>query len=57
VAVSPAANAWTIKLSRAFFDLYSFGSEMNVNAKVASSLNQLVNEIRVKKGKRTRATV
>jgi len=30
---------------------------MNVNAKVASSLNQLINEIRVKKRKRARATV
>jgi hypothetical protein len=30
---------------------------MNVNAKFASSLNELINEIRVKKDKRTRATV
>jgi hypothetical protein len=30
---------------------------MNVNAKFASSLNEQVNEIQVKKGKRTRATV
>jgi hypothetical protein len=46
-----------IQLSHVLFDPYRFGSEMNVNAKVASSLNQLINEIRVKKGKRTRATV
>jgi hypothetical protein len=45
------------QVSRVFFDPYRFGSEMNVNAKVASSLNQLIDEIRVKKGKRTRATV
>src|ERR1700674_4232587 len=45
------------QLSGALFDPYRFGSEMNVNAKFASSLNELINEIRVKKGKRTRATV
>jgi len=27
------------QLNRAFFDPYRFGSEMNVNPKVASSLN------------------
>jgi hypothetical protein len=45
------------QLSGVLFDPYRFGSEMNVNAKFASSLNELINEIRVKKGKRTRATV
>src|ERR1700682_6099675 len=45
------------QLSGAFFNPYGFGSEMNVNAKFASSLNELIHEIRVKKGKRTRATV
>jgi|SRR6267143_135045 len=45
------------QLSGTLFDPYRFGSEMNVNAKFASSLNQLIHEIRVKKGKRTRATV
>jgi hypothetical protein len=53
----PSGQCLDNQLSRAFFDPYSFGSEMNVNAKVRSSLNQLVNEIRVEKGKRTRATV
>jgi hypothetical protein len=45
------------QLSGTLFDSYRFGSEMNLNAKFASSLNELINEIRVKKGKRTRATV
>jgi hypothetical protein len=45
------------QLSGALFDPYRFGSEMNVNAKFASSLNELVDEIRIKKGKRTWATV
>jgi hypothetical protein len=45
------------QLSEALFDPYRFGSEMNVNAKFASSLNELVDEIRIKKGKRTWATV
>jgi hypothetical protein len=44
-------------MSHALFDPYRFGSQMNVNAKVASPLNQLINEIRVKKGKRARAAV
>jgi hypothetical protein len=35
------------------FDPYRFGSEMNVNAKFARSLNELINEIWVKKGERT----
>jgi len=30
---------------------------MNVNAKFASLLNKLINKVRVKKGKRTPATV
>jgi hypothetical protein len=30
---------------------------MNFNAKFASSLNELINEIRVEEGKRTRAMV
>jgi hypothetical protein len=42
---------------RSSFRSHRFGSEMNVNAKFASSLNELINQIRVKKGKRTRATV
>jgi hypothetical protein len=45
------------QLSGALFDSYRFGSEVKVNAKFASSLNELVNEIRIKKGKRARATV
>ena len=45
------------QLSGALFDSYRFGSEVKVNAKFASSLNELVNEIRIKKGERTRATV
>jgi hypothetical protein len=45
------------QLSGALFDPYRFGSAKNVNAKFASSLNELINEIRVKKDKRTRATV
>jgi hypothetical protein len=46
-----------IQLSGALFDPYCFGSEMNVNAKFASLLYELVNEVRVKKAKRARATV
>src|ERR1700730_13424084 len=45
------------QLSGALFNPYCLGSEMNVNAKFTSSLNELIHEIRVKKGKRTRATV
>src|SRR6202162_213129 len=45
------------QLTRALFDPDRFGSQMNLNAKFASSLNELINEIRVKKGKRTRATM
>jgi hypothetical protein len=44
-------------LSGALFDFYRLGSEMNVDAKFASLLNELINKIRVKKAKRTRATV
>jgi hypothetical protein len=44
------------QLSGALFDPYRFGSEMNVNSKFASSLNELIHEIRVEEGKRTRAT-
>jgi hypothetical protein len=43
------------QLTRALFGPDRFGSQMNVNAKFASSLNELINEIRVKKGKRTQA--
>jgi hypothetical protein len=43
-----------LRISILLFDLYRFGSEMNLKAKFASSLNELINEIRVKKGKRTR---
>src|ERR1700722_9125481 len=39
------------------FDSYGFGSEMNANAKFASSLNELIHEIRIKKRKGTWATV
>jgi hypothetical protein len=39
------------------FDPYRFGSEMNVNAEFASSLNELIDEIRIKKSEMTRATV
>jgi hypothetical protein len=46
-----------IQLSGALFDPYCFGSETNVNAKFASLLYELVNEARVKKAKRARATV
>src|ERR1700719_1520819 len=45
------------QLSRALLNPYRFGSEMNVNTQCASALNQLIHEIRVKKGKRTRTTV
>jgi hypothetical protein len=45
------------QLSGALFDPYRFGSQMNVNAKFATSLDELINEIRVKKGEWTRATV
>jgi hypothetical protein len=45
------------QLTGAPVDPYRFGFEMKVNAKFASSLNELINEIRVKEGKRTRATV
>jgi hypothetical protein len=46
-----------IQLSGALFDPHCFGSETNVNAKFASLLYELVNEARVKKAKRARATV
>jgi hypothetical protein len=45
------------QLSGALFDPCRFGFEMKVNAKSASSLDELINEIRVKKGKWTRATM
>src|ERR1700730_6959298 len=53
----PRSRCSDNQLSGAPFDLYRFGSEMNVNTKFTSSLNELINEIRVKKGKGTRATV
>jgi hypothetical protein len=40
------------QLSGAFFDSYGFGSETNVDAKFPSSLDELINEIRVEKRKR-----
>jgi hypothetical protein len=46
-----------IQLSGALFDPYCFGSEMNVNAKFASLLYELANEVRVKKAKRAGSTV
>jgi hypothetical protein len=45
------------ELSRALFDPCRFGFEMKVYAKFASSLDELINEIRVKKSKRTRAAM
>jgi hypothetical protein len=45
------------QLSGAPFDPYRFSFQMKVNPKFASSLNELINEIRVKEGKRTRAAV
>jgi hypothetical protein len=45
------------QLSGALFDPCRFGFEMKVYAKFASSLDKLINEIRVKKGKWTRATM
>jgi hypothetical protein len=53
----PSGQCLDGQLSGALFDPYRFGSQMNVNAKFASSPNELTNEIRVKKGKRTPATV
>jgi hypothetical protein len=53
----PRSHCPDSQLSGALFDPYRFGSQMNINAKFASSLDELINEIRVKKGKRTRATV
>jgi hypothetical protein len=45
------------QLSGALFDASRFGFEMKVYAKFASSLYELINEIRVKKGKWTLATM
>jgi hypothetical protein len=45
------------QLSGALFDPCRFGFEMKVYAEFASSLNELINEIRVKKGKWARATM
>src|ERR1700686_2817323 len=44
-------------LPRTLFDPCRLCSEMNVNAKFASPLHELINQIRIKKGKRMRATV
>jgi hypothetical protein len=49
----PRSHCPDSQLSGALFDPYRFGSEMNVNAKFARSLNELINEIWVKKGERT----
>jgi hypothetical protein len=57
MCASPQRQCSDHQLSGALFDPYRFGSEMNVNAKFASLLNKLINKVRVKKGKRTRATV
>src|ERR1700681_343222 len=46
----PRGQCLDNQLGGALFDRYRFGSEMNVNAKFASSLNELINQIRVKKG-------
>ena len=46
-----------IKTLVMIFDPYRFSSQMNVNAKIASSLNELINEIQVKKGEWAQATV
>jgi hypothetical protein len=53
----PSSHCPDSQLSGALFDPYRFGSQMNVNAKFASSLNDLINEIRVKKGEWAQATV
>jgi hypothetical protein len=45
------------QLCGSLFDPCRFAFEMKVNAKFASSLNEPINEIRVKKGKWTRATM
>jgi hypothetical protein len=53
----PRSHCPDRQLSGALFDSYRFGSQMNFNAKFASSLNELINEIWVKKGEWTQATV
>jgi hypothetical protein len=56
-ALLPRGHCLDNQLSGALFDPRRFGFEMKVDAKFASSLNELINEIRVKKGKWTRATM
>jgi hypothetical protein len=53
----PRGQCLDNQLSGALFDPCRFGFEMKVYAKFASSLDELINEIRVKKGKWTRATM
>jgi hypothetical protein len=53
----PRSHCPDSQLRGALFDPNRFGSQMNLNAKLASSLNQLINEIRVKKGERAQAAV
>ena len=43
--------------SGTLFDPYRFGCQTDVNVEVAGSLNELINEIRIKKGKWSRAAV
>jgi hypothetical protein len=45
------------QLTGALFDPDRFGCQMNVNAKFASPLNKLINEIRVKEDQWAQATV
>jgi hypothetical protein len=53
----PRGQCLDNQLSGALFDLCRFGFEVKVYAKFASSLDELINEIRVKKGKWTLVTM
>jgi hypothetical protein len=53
----PRGQCLDNQLSGVLFDPCRFDLEMKVYAKFASSLNELINEIRVKMGKWTRATM
>jgi hypothetical protein len=53
----PRGQCTDKQLTGALSDRNRFGFELNVNAKFTSPLNELINEIRVKKGKWARATV
>ena len=53
----PRSHCPDRQLTGALFDSYRFGSQVNVYAKFASSLNEPLNEIRVEKGEWAQATV